>query len=151
VVPAVGECFLEFQGEACPVPPIPDPNVPREKLQETQGPADAQFLPRGDYWGELGQPLNGFIPDAHDWYMIETTRGEAVVFWTAADPGLDYIIYLQDECGEVIYEFRGGEALLQCIAPCTEKDVCRWYIRVVHRGGQGKYYLSIYSAKLAPE
>ena len=146
-VPSVAGCFRDFQGTGCPVPELPPADVPREELPDTNGPGEAVFLPPGDYVGHLGGPLGRLGTDFHDWYRLRASRGEALVFWISADPGLEFDVYFLNHCGIEEFRSEGGKGLLQCIAPCTGAgDTCDWYIRIVRKSGEGNYYLSLYPA-----
>ncbi|MBC7098698.1 hypothetical protein H5T52_06215 [Candidatus Bipolaricaulota bacterium] len=147
VVPSVDGCFVDFQGSGCPVPELPPTDIPRQELPETNGPGEAVLIPSGDYVGQLGGPLGRSGTDHHDWYRLRTGRGEALVVWIAADPGLQFDVYFLDICGNEQFRYQGGQGVLQCIAPCTGAgEACDWYIRIVRRSGQGSYYLSLYPA-----
>lgn len=125
--------------------------LPREQLPDSSGPGDdAILLPAGHYTGALGEG------DWHDWHRIRATYGDAFVVWL--DPGsLVVDLYLvHDPCGDVLAECLSVEAATAMHVPCYAgvecpplgecflDGECRFFIRVVWRGGSGDYRLSIF-------
>ncbi len=124
--------------------------MPREQLPDTFGPGDdAILLPAGHYTGTLGEG------DWQDWYRIRAAYGDAFIVWL--DPGgLVVDLYLvHDPCGDVLAECLSAGTATTMHVPCYAgvdcpdlgecflDGECRFFIRVVWRGGSGNYRLSI--------
>lgn len=124
--------------------------VPREQLPDTFGPGDdAVILGVGHYMGTVGEG------DWQDWYRIRALHGQGFVVWF--DPGnLVVDLYLlHDPCGDVLTECLAVRSatliLIPCYAgvecpgltECFRSGECHFYIRIVWRGGEGDYRLSL--------
>ncbi len=126
------------------------PDVLRSALPNTFGPGDdAVLLDPGHYQGELGEG------DWHDWYRVRSPHGAGYVLWF--DPGgLVVDLYLlHDPCGDVLAECLSVTEprviLIPCYAgvecpgleACFGEGECRFFLRIVWRGGRGAYRLSL--------
>ncbi|QAA76240.1 MAG: hypothetical protein BIP78_0474 [Candidatus Bipolaricaulis sibiricus] len=122
----------------------------RTELPNTSGPGeDAVLLSAGHFFGSLGEG------DWHDWYRMRSPHGEGCILWF--DPGglIVDLYLLHDPCGDVLAECLGVTETTAILVPCYagmecpglgecfQGGECRFFIRIVWRGGSGNYRLSL--------